>query len=40
VLLLSGHVNVSNRAGAVRLSSPGMGTDIPLRAKSRRKASR
>jgi hypothetical protein len=40
VLLLSGHVNVSNRAGAVRLSSPGMGTDIPLRAKHRRKASR
>jgi hypothetical protein len=40
VLLLSGHVNVSNRAGAVRLSSPGMGTDIPLRAKPRRKASR
>jgi hypothetical protein len=31
VLLLNGKLDVSNRAGAVRLSSPGMGTDIPLR---------
>jgi hypothetical protein len=31
VLLLSGKVGVSNRAGAVTLARPGMGTDIPLR---------
>jgi len=30
VLLLTGKVDVSNRAGAVRLSSPGMGTDIAV----------
>jgi hypothetical protein len=33
VLLLRGKVDVSNRAGAVRLSHPGWGTDISLRAK-------
>jgi hypothetical protein len=33
VLLLKGHVGVSNRAGAVSLSTPGTGTDIPLRAQ-------
>jgi hypothetical protein len=31
VLLLNGKLGVSNRAGAVTLASPGMGTDIPLR---------
>ena len=36
VLLLKGHVGVSNRAGAVSLSTPGMGTDIPLRRKANR----
>ena len=30
VLLLTGKVDVSNRAGAVRLSSPGMATDIAV----------
>jgi hypothetical protein len=40
VLLLNGHVDVSNRAGRVSLTRPGVGTDIPLRAKPRRKASR
>ena len=40
VLLVTGHVDVSNRAGAVRLSSPGMGTDIPLRHRRLRKAQR
>jgi hypothetical protein len=38
VLLLHGKVDVSNRAGAVRLSSPGIGTDIPLRQRRGRKA--
>lgn len=38
VLLLEGKVDVSNRAGAVRLSSPGLGTDIPLRQRRGRKA--
>jgi hypothetical protein len=40
VLLLTGKVDVSNRAGAVRLSSPGMGTDIPLHKRRWRKAQR
>jgi len=40
VLLLKGKVDVSNRAGAVRLSSPGMGTDIPLRQRRWQKAQR
>ena len=40
VLLLKGKVDVSNRAGAVRLSSPGIGTDIPLRQRRGRKAQR
>jgi hypothetical protein len=31
VLLLNGKLGVRNRAGAVTLASPGMGTDIPLR---------
>jgi hypothetical protein len=31
VLLLHGHVDVSNRAGAVSLTRPGTGTDIPVR---------
>ena len=33
VLLLKGHVGVSNRRGAVALSTPGTGTDLPLRHK-------
>lgn len=33
VLLLTGKVGVSNKAGAVTLTRPGMGTDIPLRRK-------
>ncbi len=36
VLLLNGRVGVSNRAGAVTLARPGMGTDIPLPRKARR----
>ena len=36
VLLLKGNVRVSNRAGAVTLSRPGWGTDIPLPRKGRR----
>jgi hypothetical protein len=36
VLLLNGKVRVSNRAGAVTLSRPGVGTDIPLRRRARR----
>lgn len=40
VLLLHGKVDVSNRAGAVRLSNPGTGTDIPLRQRRIRKAQR
>lgn len=40
VLLLTGKVDVSNRAGAVRLASPGMGTDIPLVQRGGRKAQR
>jgi hypothetical protein len=40
VLLLTGKVDVSNRAGAVRLASPGMGTDIPLVQRRGRKARR
>src|SRR5262245_13687439 len=40
VLLLKGKLAVSNRAGAVTLAGPGMGTDIPLRQKSWRKAQR
>ena len=40
VLLLKGHLAVSNRAGAVSLSSPGMGTDIALRQRGGRKAKR
>jgi hypothetical protein len=40
VLLLTGKLDVSNRAGAVRLSSPGMGTDIPLAQRRWRKAQR
>jgi hypothetical protein len=35
VLLLNGKLGVSNRAGAVTLSSPGIGTDIPLRRRVR-----
>jgi hypothetical protein len=38
VLLLKGKLAVSNRAGAVRLSRPGMGTDIALRGRAGRKA--
>lgn len=38
VLLLKGNVRVSNRAGAVTLSRPGWGTDIPLPRKGVRKA--
>ncbi len=33
VLLLTGKVGVSNKAGAVTLMRPGMGTDIPLHRK-------
>jgi hypothetical protein len=33
VLLLSGNVGVKNRAGSVTLARPGMGTDIPLKAR-------
>jgi hypothetical protein len=40
VLLLTGKVAVSNRAGTVRLSRPGMGTDIALRQRCGRKAKR
>src|SRR5262245_5117769 len=40
VLLLTGKVDVSNRAGAVRLASPGMGTDISLYRRRWRKAQR
>jgi len=40
VLLLRGKVDVSNRAGAVTLASPGMGTDIPLHQRRWRKAQR
>jgi hypothetical protein len=36
VLLLNGRVGVSNRAGAVTLARPGMGTDIPLHRKAQR----
>ena len=36
VLLLNGKLGVSNRAGAVTLASPGMGTDIPLRRRVRK----
>ena len=39
VYLLSGKVGVSNRAGAVTLARPGMGTDIPLR-RAKRQARR
>jgi hypothetical protein len=35
VLLLNGKLRVSNRAGAVTLARPGIGTDIPLRHKAR-----
>src|SRR6478672_1867258 len=35
VLLLHGKVAVSNRAGAVTLASPGMGTDIALQGGKR-----
>jgi hypothetical protein len=38
VLLLTGKVSVSNRAGSVRLSGPGMGTDIALRPRGRKAA--
>ena len=38
VLLLKGNVRVSNRAGAVTLSRPGWGTDIPLPRKVGHKA--
>ena len=38
VLLLKGNVRVSNRAGAVTLSRPGWGTDIPLPRKGGHKA--
>jgi len=38
VLLLNGKLGVANRAGAVTLSRPGYGTDIPLRHHARRKA--
>jgi len=37
VLLLKGNVRVSNRAGAVTLSRPGWGTDIPLTRKHGRR---
>jgi hypothetical protein len=37
VLLLKGNVRVSNRAGAVTLSRPGWGTDIPLPRKNGRR---
>ena len=40
VLLLKGRVRVSNRAGAVTLSHPGWGTDIPLRGRGSRKKAR
>jgi hypothetical protein len=42
VLLLKGKVGVSNRAGAVTLSHPGWGTDIPMGRRSglRQKAER
>ena len=40
VLLLKGKVGVSNRYGAVTLSRPGYGTDIPLHRKGWRKAQR
>jgi hypothetical protein len=40
VLLLNGKLGVSNRAGAVTLSRPGWGTDIPLHRKGWRKAAR
>ena len=40
VLLLKGKVGVSNRYGAVTLSRPGYGTDIPIRRKGWRKAQR
>jgi hypothetical protein len=36
VLLLSGKVGVSNRAGAVTLARPGWGTDLPLRRRAQR----
>ena len=36
VLLLKGNVRVSNRAGAVTISRPGWGTDMPLPRKGRR----
>ena len=36
VLLLSGKVGVSNRAGAVTLARPEWGTDIPLRRRAQR----
>jgi hypothetical protein len=39
VLLLKGKVDVSNRAGAVRLSRPGTGTDIPLHQRRLAKSS-
>jgi ferric-dicitrate binding protein FerR (iron transport regulator) len=39
VYLLNGKVGVSNRAGAVTLARPGMGTDIPLR-RAKRQARR
>jgi ferric-dicitrate binding protein FerR (iron transport regulator) len=35
VLLLKGKLAVRNRAGAVTLAKPGMGTDIPLRRRGR-----
>ena len=40
VLLMKGNVGVSNRYGAVTLSRPGYGTDIPIRRKAWRKAQR
>ena len=40
VLLLKGNVRVSNRAGAVTLSHPGWGTDIPLRGRGSRNKAR
>jgi len=36
VLLEQGRLNVSNQGGAVTLSRPGQGTDIPLRRKARK----
>jgi len=36
VLLEQGRLNVSNQGGAVTLSRPGQGTDIPLRRKVRK----